>query len=523
MAKIADATRPWWGAPVAVGILCSCVSTHQTLLAGRPFRVVGEQTVELSGNHATEYARIEWPAPVPGTTLLLELELQAACGPLLQVEFPDGEVMALGEADQLWQALLVARAAAGEKAVAASATSTGTSNESAVVPSNNTDAVATPEPGQWQVAVVDAWPGQSTFLRARAARCAQGKTYRVAREVALVDLPLRVMAEVPQELANAQLRVRALQVGTPRAPSPQTHVAPQTTVSASAGVAVTVRSSAVQPAPARSIKPVKVAPLPPKPAPRSEQVPHLTPYERWIAGSWQWETTSRRACWLCPRRTVTAWVWHPGKKGPGATPPPLAPPGSPPIAGCTWQNGAWTWDTTRASWQWQAGYWNPPPARAESPPAPSVEGSLWVSGYWQAQANSFVWISGYWRAPDPLADMPPPAPTASARWVAGQWLNVNGKWEWSPGYYIGHRPVMPPPKPEISGDAPTPGAVWMPGYWHWLATAWTWRAGFWESPPGVGYVWVPAPTKTPGAPVQGHWRLRIDVTVESTIRGTVRK
>src|SRR5690606_8377642 len=160
----------------------------------------------------------------------IHTELVAACGPLLRLTYPDGEVAEVGDDDAGWQALLTRRAegepdagpggdAAGpDDAAAGPDDAAGPGAAAAGPPASGAPppgaAPAAPPPrGRWQRVQTESWPGQLEFLRQRPNRCAESRTWRSVYTTGHDESGrLTVWAEVPQELERARLTVRVYEI-----------------------------------------------------------------------------------------------------------------------------------------------------------------------------------------------------------------------------------------------------------------------------------------------------------------------
>jgi hypothetical protein len=495
-----------------------CGHTKRTLIY--------DKSTALPGGRFVGPIELELPAQEqrPHRWFEIRAELEARCGPLLAITYPDGEVARLGDRDEKWQALQ--RQRAEHRTVETPAT-------------RDPETTAEPNgPGRWRQAQTERWPGQIEFLRGREARCSRTRTFRRVHLTAVDrDQRLALWAEVPQELAGAKLRVKVYRVvdvdgEKEAAERARAEERARTRARARAEAGVEVR-------PPR--------PRPPKPKPRVEKPP---PAEadgaRWTPGTWHWYGTEGK------------WVWISGRYEQPATAPALRAedPGVPPVAGCTWARGHWVWVPGSGSWRWNDGHWNAPPPRTEDPGPPPWPGTRWIPGQWVRVGASFEWRGGRWDKPPPKTENPgpppipeqswvagywvrvgdgwewrgghwgkprpreearPPRPSRGARWQPGVWLKIKGAWTWEPGHWISAGRTPPPRRAERPGRRPHPDAVWLKGFWRWSAASrgFKWIAGRWELPPGEGYVWVPDPVD-PGAGVSisGKWKLRIEVDVK---------
>lgn len=137
----------------------------------------------------------------------------------------------------------------------------------------------------------------------------------------------------------------------------------------------------------------------------------------------------------------------------------------------------------------------PPGAIEELPPDKTVEGALWVPGYWDwdDDRSDFVWVSGVWRVPPP-----------DRQWTPGYWTASDAGWQRVPGFWAAQNQssielLPPPPEPAAESPAPAPAdnSFFVPGCWMWRETRYLWRAGYWQRyQPGwvwnsSHYVWAP--------------------------------
>lgn len=451
----------------------------------------------------------------------------ARCEPLFTLAFPDGEQQPLGVRDEVWQALLRARAGvtaeiaapqAGHPAepahVPTPAAQPTSQAQPAAQPASQPQPVAQPgfEPqpfpaappppqpqpapparlesdttidaearitaptvGRWERTLTERWAGQLEFEAQRERRCANPREFTVRYRNAFDDTnTVALWAEVPQELAGGELFVEVVELVPPK-------VAPPPVVEAKVAVKVEAK------------------PLPPKPAPRVERpTPAKDPGARWQPGEWVWSGRGE-------------WVWQPGYwLRPASLPAAKAEfPGAPPVAGCRWISGRWLWVAAGGEWTWTPGRWAAPPPlvedRGESPDSTAP----WISGAWLEGGGTFTWRPGRWGRPQPRVETRPPAPSASTEWISGEWLLIQGRWDWSPGFWAGtERP--PPPRAETIPPRPNTDAVWLAGFWRWDVTtrAHVWIDGHWELPPGEGYVWVEEKLG-PDLILRGRWELKV--------------
>ena len=406
--------------------------------------------------------RLPERARQPHSWVEIHAELRAACSPLLELRFPDGEVARLGDGDARWQALQRARA-------------THVSTET------KPDRPASPRPadgpGSWKRVTTESWPGQLAFRSEREARCAKRHIYKRVHLTALDQTrPLTLWTEVPQELADATLRVKVYEI---------------VDVGERREAEARLRAELTRPPEPRK-------PRPARPKPKSEKPGEpATPGAVWVSGRWEWVEGRGK------------WVWISGTWRASGGPPParVENPGAPPVAGCTWQRGRWVWIPGKGEWKWTAGYWNPPPPKVETRGEPPVPESTWVPGRWVSVDASFEWIAGRWGKPRPRVEARGRPPHPGAVWRGGVWINKGGTWVWSPGRW--ERQAPPPPKQERRPKRPHPKAVWLAGFWKWSGGRYRWVSGRWEKPPGEGYVWV----ADPQSPSRGRWVLEIDVEV----------
>ncbi len=502
--------------------LASCGATKKSLIF--------EQTLPIPTGRFAGPIEVQLPRRAADSVRDYEIrtELASACGPRLRMSYPDGEVANLGPKSPTWQSLLARRAEAGNKAIRSDTTNTSYQATAAVpVPAGPpvpASALGPPAPatqslvapvgpsgypqaaGHWQQTSVESWPGQMEFLRTRDHRCASVQRYKRTYTTAFDETGrLTIWAEVPQELANATLKIEVyevIDVDKERRIANRERKR-QRRLERDARVSVRVE--------AKPYKARKVKPRPPMPKPKQE-TPRAAQAEgaRWNSGHWQW--TSGKGKWV--------WIrghWLP----PSTSPPPKSGPGVPPIAGCTWHEGYWAWQQRDGKWIWTEGYWNPPPPKTENPGAPPVPESPWIVGRWTRTKQSFTWVSGHWGKPRPRAETPPPPPFAGANWQSGAWLQLKGKWIWSPGYYAESTTPPPLPKREVAGRSPAVGAVWLAGFWRWIPSAsdYRWVAGHWETPPGAGYRWIPDPPDPAiGHSVSGHWKIIVDAPINVEVR-----
>jgi hypothetical protein len=508
-------THAWWWAVLVVGSACAPVQ-RVTLV---------KTTVPLPNGRFVGPVQVNVPrhADREGHDFEVRVRLVAACEPLFTLAFPDGEQQPFGVEDKRWQSLLLARAGVAVPAepgapppppppptpepaplagpvgppppqqplpapvpppapTSAPGPWPGPGGAAPVEAGATVDAtvqVPAPTVGSWQRTLTEQWPGQLAFEAERARRCAAPRTFTATYRNAFDDThTVALWAEVPQELAGAELHVEVVELVPPK-------VAPPPVVEA------TVKTE------------VKVAPpkpRPPAPAPRVERPDAAKdPNARWQAGAWAW------------REGKGEWVWVPGSWLRPAAAPALRVEarGAPPVEGCRWVDGHWEWRGTDGSWTWIPGAWGPPPPREEvrgEPPDPTAP---WIAGVWLSVEGTFRWQPGRWGRPRPRAEVRPPAPRPDAEWIAGEWILVAGRWTWSPGFWAGTE-KPPPPRAEQPPPRPHPDAVWLAGFWRWdVATrVHVWIDGHWELPPGEGYVWVEEKVG-PDLLLRGRWELKV--------------
>ncbi|MBK9259134.1 MAG: YXWGXW repeat-containing protein [Polyangiaceae bacterium] len=456
-------------------------------------KIIFDKTIDIPAGRFSGPIEIEVPrrADHKNRDFEIETRLSAACGPLLRLSFPDGEVATLGDEDEDWQKLLTRRALAGSAA-----------DGPAERAPRRGDVPATP--GHWEAVRTESWPGQLVFLEQRKVRCAKAATYDSLYLNAFDESGrMTFWADTPQEIANAKITVKVYELIDVKAEleaAAKLEAEAKARAAGSISVGGSVRVG------------VDVNPTTPEPPPKKESPPPaIDPGATWVPGHWKWTPGSGKWVWI-------PGYWNPPKTVPG---PKTENPGDPPTAGCTWAPGHWVWVQTDGSWEWVPGHWNAPPPRVENPGAPPVPESKWVPGYWVKVNGRFEWVAGYWGKPSPRAETPPPPPHAGARWVAGVWINVQGKWVWSPGYYERSGRPPPAPKAETPPPSPAPGSVWLGGFWRFsdAKNDYEWIAGHWEIPPGEGYVWVADPPNPAlGVPISGHWELRVKVKTNGTIK-----
>jgi hypothetical protein len=132
----------------------------------------------------------------------------------------------------------------------------------------------------------------------------------------------------------------------------------------------------------------------------------------------------------------------------------------------------------------------PPADIDEDPPEFRPEGSVWISGYWEwdAELADFIWISGLWRVPPP-----------EMRWVPPYWTEVDGGWQRVAGFWVSakageieYRPT-PPDSLEVGPTTPAPAEnyFYIPGTWNYYDSGFRWRTGYW-SPYRSEWIWCPA-------------------------------
>lgn len=548
---------------LAVLVLPACGHTRKSL--------VFDKTLDLPDGRFVGPVVIEVPRRPDDSLRDYEVraELVASCGPLLRLSFPDGEASSVGDASSRWQTLLSLRAShpdanapttdapandtpttdlpaaatnpdATTASPAADATSDPYGNPTGAVPTSSAapattndqtmtasaDATPTPSaapgaqpittapaPGHWQQVTSESWQGQLEFLKLRDRRCAATKHYtRVYRSAYDESGKVTVWADVPQELASAQLRVRVYEIIDDRRERRAAARAQQqerarerdaqraAEARANASAELTVRVS---------------TPRPPMPPPKKESPKAaIDAGATWTAGHWAWSSNGK-------------WVWIDGSWAAPARVPGLRTesPGAPPVAGCGWQRGHWEWVAGPGRWDWIPGYWTAPPPKVETPGTPPVPESPWVDGRWIKVGASFEWVAGYWGTPKPRKESIPPPPSKDARWHAGMWIQIRGKWIWSAGYYEQSHKAPPPRKNERPGPSPRADAVWLAGFWRWDVSRndYQWVDGHWELPPGEGYVWVNDPIDPQlGYATSGQWKLRIDIDVNVPVKVRVK-
>lgn len=421
------------------------------------------------------------------------ITLRTQCGPKLTLAFPDGEQRALGRHDAAWQSLLSARAQGqplAQLVMPPSVVGPPPPQQLDAVPSAGAGVDVTVETpalvvGRWQAQQLDRWPGQVEFEAMRAERCAETQTFTTKYRNAFDDTnTVALWAEVPQELSNAELTIEMIELIPPPKHAPV--VAP---VEPSPAVAASV------------VAHVESKPRPPKPADRVETPSPSEVPAQWASGSWVWVEAWGGG----------EWRWAEGSwQMPSVRPaPPREGDGVPPLPGCVWVNGSWSWNRSAGSWLWVSGHWGPPPPidedRGQSPDPTSV----WRAGNWYSVGAGFTWAPGAWSKPQARVERMAPPPSPGAAWVPGDWLNVAGTWVWSPGFYdTGGRP--PPPMAETPPPTPSPDAVWLAGFWRFDSELrrHTWVGGHWERPPAEGSVWVPE-VVLPGMRMRGRWELRV--------------
>lgn len=444
--------------------------------------------------------------PVPrradhqGHDFEMQVTLRTRCAPKLVLAFPDGEPQLLGVDDARWQDLLALRAG-GERAALAPPpvamppppSPQKLSDEPLPYPgpsSGNTAAVAVdaevivPFPqqptGHWETITTESWSGQIAFEKERERRCSRVSEYRATYLNAFDETGMiTVWAEVPQELAEAELRYEIVELVPPKVIAP----------------VVEHRAVVVEARPEPRVRPAQPPPKNERPAPAGDA------RATWVPGQWAWSEGQGE------------WVWHPGSwRAPSAPGLRVEVTGAAPNPGCTWSSGYWTWEGTSGSWSWQNGYWKAPPPLEDVRGEPPGPGAPWQMGSWSWSGIRFVWTPGRWGKPPLLVEAVPAPPFSGAQWVRGDWVLVAGRWVWSPGFYeSAQRP--PPPRAETPGVAPGPGAVWLQGYWRWESTLtqFVWLEGHWELPPGEDSVWIPEPQGAGGLIIRGHWELRARV------------
>ena len=435
----------------------------------------------------------------------VNVRLVSACEPLLTLAFPDGEQQKFGVTDDKWQDLLRVRAGAAVSVDSGAPAPPPPSRPPEPTPpqmpppqmpppqmpppaqdSTRVEGGATadaelripaPTVGSWQRTRTEQWAGQLEFEAQRERRCATSRTFTTKYRNAFDDTnTIALWADVPQELADAELFIEVVELIPPKVEAPAVKAA------------VTVQA---QPRPAK--------PIPPMPAPRTERpAPAKDPNARWHAGEWVWSGRGE-------------WVWSPGfwlrpQKMPA---PQVDARGVPPLPDCLWVEGHWVWVALDGSWSWVPGHWGPPPPRVDVRGESPDPTSQWVEGMWLSVNGSFIWQVGRWGRPEPRAEARPPAPRADAEWIPGAWILVGGRWVWTPGFWSGTE-KPPPPRLEAIPPRPHPDAVWLAGFWRWNVTTrvHVWVDGHWELPPGEGYVWVEEQLG-PDLIIRGHWELRV--------------
>ena len=525
----ARSARHWWQAGHTFWLLLLCAGANGCAHTQR--NLIYEKVVSLPTGRFTGPVELEVPRRAENSLRDFEIraELTAACGPLLRLSYPDGEVRSVGDGNKRWQELLARRAedsaasvSPGESAAegagatesapeGAAPTESAAEGEGATEsaaeaeidvggPGSTAPAATVPAPGHWQRVTTETWPGQLEFLARRDGRCGKRKRYTRKYTTAYDETGrVTIWAEVPQELADAELSVRVYEiVDVDRERRAKRRAEKQRRKRERE---LEIRA---EPIPRQ---PIQRKPRPPRP---ELKVEHPQPAEvegaTWSPGQWAWSSRGK-------------WVWVGGEwRAPAQRPAArFEDTSSPPVAGCRWQAGHWVWVAGPGRWDWKPGHWNAPPPRVESPGQPPVPESPWIDGRWIATRGSFKWNAGYWGRPRLRVETPPPPPYRGARWRTGAWLQIKGKWIWSPGFY--EQSTKPPPRrrAESPGKAPQAGAVWLAGFWRWEASRsdYRWVAGHWEIPPGADYMWIADPPDPQiGYSTGGHWKLIIDVPVE---------
>lgn len=496
-------------------LLLSCTPVQRVQLM--------KQTVRLEDGRFVGPVEIKVPrhADHQGHDFEVRVTLVAQCDPLFTLAWPDGEQRTLGVDDLKWQDLLRARAGVSEARPPQGAqrppppprgqVAQPQTQQQPMQPPQQPDVApwpGTPQPqpqpqaqpqppapvsagvgvdaqltipaptvGHWQATQTESWSGQFAFEAERTRRCSGSRTFTAKYLNAFDDTnTVAIWADLPQELAGAELTVELTELIPPPKPAEK---------------AVVVEARLETPKPAKQ--------RPPQPKQRVENPkPAQDANAKWNPGAWAW------------REGVGEWIWVPGYWLQPATGPALRNdnPGNPPLAGCRWVNGHWVWVGSVGGWEWVNGHWDPPPPLVEEKRDQPDPTAPWISGQWLTWNGSFRWNPGRWGRPQPRAETPTPCANGNA-WVSGEWLTVAARWTWSPGFCAGtERP--PPPKIETPGARPHPDAVWLAGFWRWDVTARIhfWIDGHWELPPGEGYVWVEEKIGN-DLIIRGHWELRV--------------
>ncbi|MFT3711315.1 MAG: hypothetical protein QM817_27095 [Archangium sp.] len=479
-----------------------------------------KQSVRLDDGRFVGPVEIKVPrhADHQGHDFEVRVTLVAQCDPLFTLAWPDGEQRTLGVDDLKWQDLLRARAGVsearppqgaqrppppprGQQAIGQPVQQQPQPQQPEPdvapwpgAPTQPLPPVSAPHPdplpaaqadgelripaptvGHWQATQTESWSGQFAFEAERAHRCSGSRTFTAKYVNAFDDTnTVAIWADVPQELAGAELTVELTELIPPAAPPP-------------AEVKVVARVETPKPPKKR----------PPQPGPKTERPrPAQDANAKWSPGYWAW------------REGDGEWIWVDGYWLQPATAPALRSdnPGNPPLTGCRWVNGHWVWVGTVGGWEWVNGHWDPPPPLDEprvDQPDPTAP---WISGSWMSWNGSFRWQPGRWGRPQPRAELQTPCGT---HWISGEWMLVAAKWIWSPGFCAGtERP--PPPKNEVQPPRPHPNAVWLAGFWRWDVTTrlHVWIEGHWELPPGENYIWVEEKIGS-DLIIRGHWELRV--------------
>lgn len=431
----------------------------------------------------------------------IHTELRAACGPLLIVSFPDGELAAVGSRDARWQELLAKRAE--NELAPAEVEPTPEPPAEAAPPDPNQAAPneAPPyQPGRFVAVQTETWPGQLEFLNLRERRCTRRKTYRREYYTGYDESGrMTFWAETPQEIADAEITIKIYEV-----------IDAEAEAAAEAAARKALQPPKVEVAVKAEVKAKPPKPIPPKPKPKKENpAPPKVEGARWVPGSWEYVPGKGR------------WVWYSGYwDAPSTIPAGKAEDTSnPPVEGARWQKGYWVWVQDTGEWRWTPGRWLAPPPKVEDPGQPEVPEQDWVPGYWVEieVGKKFEWKPGHWGPPRDRAETPPPPPYKGAKWISGSWMRVKGKWQWHPGFYERSDRPPPPPKAETPGTPPGTGAVWLRGFWKWNDKRgdYEWVVGHWELPPGEGYVWVADPPPVQGGvSTSGKWVIDVNLDVK---------
>ncbi len=123
----------------------------------------------------------------------------------------------------------------------------------------------------------------------------------------------------------------------------------------------------------------------------------------------------------------------------------------------------------------------PPQPVTEHVPEPTVEGAVWIPGYWSLdiERQDFIWVGGVWRKPPP-----------EHKWVPGYWKRFPTGWVRLPGFwnqtekkrleFIEQAP--PTPIEEETGQSPEEDYFWAKGHWTFdkETQEYQWSNGRWE-------------------------------------------